>query len=57
MIMVKTWDEIRAENGKIKDYQADGLYHSNTLKHRQVVNELIEHEEIGKVKKNDKVYY
>jgi hypothetical protein len=55
--VVKTWDEIRAENGKIKDYQADRLYHSNTLKHRQVVNELVEHEEIGKVKKNDKVYY
>jgi hypothetical protein len=55
--MIKTWDEIRAENGKIKDYQVDGLYYGNTLKHRQVVNELVEHEEIGKVKKNDKVYY
>lgn len=54
--MVKTWDEIRAENGRIKDYQVDGLYHSNTLKHRQVVNELVDHEEIGKVK-YDKVYY
>ncbi len=56
--MVKTWDEIRAENGRIKDYQVDGLYHSNTLKHRQVVNELVEHEEVNMKRRDyDKVYY
>ena len=44
--MVKTWDEIRAENSRIKDCQVESYNSGNTLKHRAMVEDLLEHDEI-----------
>lgn len=44
--MKKTWGQISADIGKVKDYQADNLFHSNPMKHHMAVTELIEQGEI-----------
>jgi hypothetical protein len=56
--MIKTWDEIRAEKGKVKDWYADDIHISNPMKRHQIVSDLIEHEEVNMKRRDyDKVHY